>query len=352
MKKLLLIPALLLIAQFCLSGQGQQYKVGCIGFYNLENLFDTLDTPGVRDTEFTPTGANRYDTRVYLEKLDNLARVVSELGTDLTPDGVAVLGVAEIENRKVLEDFVFHPRIKDRNYEIVHYDSPDERGIDVALLYQPRYFQVTGSRAIPLLIYEGNGERNFTRDVLYVSGLFDGEPLHILVNHWPSRSGGEAATQPYRNAAAMLCKNVCDSLTQIDPNARIILMGDLNDDPTSPSVRKVLQANHKKKEVQPGGLFNPMYDFYKKGVGTLAYRDTWNLFDQIILSYGLINPQAGGYRFYQAHIHNKPYMVQKMGHFQGYPFRTYGGNTYLGGYSDHFPVYVYLIKAIQQASEN
>lgn len=326
--------------------QQKQYKVGCIGFYNFENLFDTLDTPDKLDEEFTPQGANRYDSKIYKEKLDHLARVVSELGTEITPDGVAILGTAEIENRSVLEDFVQHPLLRSRGYEIVHYESPDFRGIDVALLYQPKYFRVTSSRPIPMMIYDDKGERVYTRDILFVSGIFDGEPLHIMVNHWPSRRGGEAATQPLRNAAAQSCKMIADSLMLANPNAKIIIMGDLNDDPSSPSVREVLNAKQKKEQVKPGGMFNPMYDYYKKGIGTLAYQDAWSLFDQIILSYGFVNEKAGGYQFYQTQIHNKNYLVQSTGQFKGYPLRTYVGSTYMGGYSDHFPVYVYLLKEV------
>ncbi len=337
---------LLFTAPILIHAQQKQYNIGAIGFYNLENLFDTIDSPDTRDSEFTPLGDNLYNTEVYLDKLNKLARVISELGTDRTPDGVAILGVAEVENRKVLEDLVVEPAIRARRYEIVHYDSPDQRGIDVGLLYQPKYYKVLNSRPIPVEIYDDKGERTYTRDILFVSGLFDGEPLHVLVNHWPSRRGGEAATQPLRNYAASLCKAVADSLIQADPNAKIIIMGDLNDDPSSPSVRQVLNAKQKKEQVKPGGMFNPMYDFYKKGIGTLAYQDAWSLFDQLILSYGLINPSAGGYQFYQANVHNKPYMTQQTGHFKGYPFRCYVGATYTGGYSDHFPVYLYLIREV------
>jgi len=258
---------------FQLNAQEKEYKVGSIGFYNFENLFDTLDSPEIRDEEFTPNGDKLYNTTIYQEKLDHLASVVAELGTELTPDGIAVLGVAEIENRKVLEDFSQHPKVKNRNYQVVHFDSPDRRGIDVALLYQPKYFTVTHSEAVPLLIYEENGERIFTRDILYVAGEFDGEPIHLLVNHWPSRRGGEAASAPLRNAGAAVCKKICDSLTQINPYAKVMIMGDLNDDPASSSVKKVLQAKRKKTQVADRGLYNPMYDYYKKGIGTLAYRD-------------------------------------------------------------------------------
>jgi hypothetical protein len=335
---------LLLVAVLPLLSQAQRsFQIGCIGFYNLENLFDTLDAPNVQDEEFTPRGGYRYNTEIYVDKLGKLARVISELGTDLTPDGVSILGVAELENRKPLEDLLQDPKIKSRNYQIVHYESPDERGIDVALIYQPKYFKVTASRPVPVPL----PHNDFTRDILFVSGLYDGEPLHLLVNHWPSRSGGEAASQPLRNLAATICKDLIDSLQQADPNAKIILMGDLNDDPTSPSVRQILNAKGKKEQVEPGGLYNTMYDFYKKGIGTLAYQDAWNLFDQIIISHGLINPKTGGYQFYQAQIHNKAYLCQQTGQFKGYPLRTFVGTNYLGGYSDHFATYIYLIKELK-----
>ncbi len=324
----------------------QQYKIGAIGFYNFENLFDTIDTPNVRDTEFTPTGDKLWDSQRYQEKLNNMAEVVSRLGTELSPDGLAVLGVCEVENRKVLEDFVQEPLIRERGYQVVHHDSPDERGIDVALLYNPKYFQVLGKKAMPVLLYDEEGERDFTRDVLLVSGLFDGEPIHLMINHWPSRSGGEAASQPKRNAAALVCKQAADSLMQAQPGAKVIIMGDLNDDPISPSVKEVLNAERQVKRVKPGSLYNPWYQLYKKGIGTLAYRDAWNLFDQMIISYGLVNPEEG-YRLYKVSIYNEPYLLQKSGPYKGYPFRTFGGDNYLGGYSDHFPVYMYLIKPVE-----
>ncbi len=328
------------------NAQDQQYKVACIGFYNLENLFDTEDDPAINDEEFLPTGTRLWTTEVYQEKQRNLARVISELGASLTPDGVAILGVSEIENRRVLEDLVKEPALASRNYQIVHYDSPDRRGIDVGLIYQPKYFTVTGSKAIPLMIYGENESRIYTRDILYVAGLLDGEPLHVLVNHWPSRRGGEAATQPYRNAAALICKNVKDSLLQIDPNAKVIVMGDLNDDPTSSSVKKVMAAKHKKDAVKAGDFFNPMHEYFKKGIGTLAYRDAWSLFDQIILTEGLVNEKQDGFRFYKAQVYNEKYLIQKTGQFKGYPYRTFDFDNYIAGYSDHFPVFVYLIKPL------
>lgn len=338
---------LLLLSTTLLTAQAKkEYRVGAIGFYNFENLFDTEDDPAIRDEEYTPNGSRNWTAELYQTKLDNLAKVVSEMGTDLTPDGMSLLGVSEVENRRVLEDFVIQPAVKKRNYQIVHFDSPDRRGIDVALLYQPKYFQVEQAQAIPVEIFEGNGDRKYTRDVLFVSGKFDQDLIHVFVNHWPSRSGGAAASQAYRNAAAMEVKLVCDSLLEADPKAKIVIMGDLNDDPSSPSVKKVLNAKYKPKALKGPGFFNPMHAYFKKGIGTLAYRDAWNLFDQIIISEGLLNSSESGYQYYKAQIFSPKYLYQKTGNFKGYPFRTFGGNTYLGGYSDHFPVYIFLIKSV------
>jgi len=327
------------------SAQEHAYQIGLLGFYNLENLFDTIDTPDVNDTEFTPAGPKHYDTEMYLDKLGNLSQVISEVGVDLSPDGVAILGVAEIENRSVLEDLVRHPALASRNYQIVHYDSPDRRGIDVGLLYNPKYFTVTESRSVPVMIYEAtDNSRIYTRDILLVGGDYQGEQLYVMVNHWPSRRGGEARSAPLRNAAALVCKNLSDSLRLAVPNAKIVIMGDLNDDPVSPSVANVLQAAGKINKVRPGGFYSPMWSFFRQGIGTTAYRDAWSLFDQLVISDNWLNNEQAGYRFYQAYIYNPNHLVQKTGHFMGYPFRTFAGDTYLGGYSDHFPVYMAIIK--------
>ncbi|MEO1516588.1 MAG: endonuclease/exonuclease/phosphatase family protein [Bacteroidota bacterium] len=339
----------LLFSLLCTSStyaQKKQYKVGCIGFYNFENLFDTLDDPDIRDEEFTPDGSKRWTKSLYQEKLDHMADVVSQIGTDLTPDGLAILGTAETENRKVLEDFAKHPKLRARNYQVVHYDSPDSRGIDVALLYQPKYFTPSHTEALRLKIPLDNGDSLTTRDVLLVSGLFDGDSLHVLVNHWPSRRGGELRSRPNRIRAAMLNLEAVRKIQERDPDARIVIMGDLNDDPTSPSVKQILKAKSKRKKVASDELYNPMYDFYKKGVGTTAWRDAWSLFDQIIISGTLLQPTDNGYRYYKAEVFNKSFMTQKIGQFKGYPLRTFVGDSYRGGYSDHFPVYMYMVREL------
>lgn len=321
-----------------------KYRIAALGFYNLENLFDLENDTTINDEDFLPSGSYLWNAEKYKEKMSHLARVISELAIEKTPDGVAILGVAEVENRKVLEDLVKEPQIAARNYQIVHYNSPDERGIDVGLLFNPKYFKVTASKKLPVIIYGEDKQRNFTRDVLLVSGIFDGEPLHILVNHWPSRSGGEKVSDPWRVAAATVCKKACDSLLLDNPNAKYAIMGDLNDDPVNTSVKMVLRGKKEKEEVKKGDTFNPSYALYKKGLGTLAYRDAWSLFDQIILSPAWITPEVGGYQYFQFRVHNPSYMTQQSGQFKGYPLRTYVGTTYTAGYSDHFPTYIYMVK--------
>ena len=329
-------------------GQTKNYKVICVGFYNLENLFDTINQPEVNDEDFTPAGANHYTSEVYWDKLHHLSRVISEIGTDITPDGAAILGVAEIENHTTLDDLVKMESIKGRNYKVLEYDSPDLRGIDVALLYNPKYFTLESSKSlfVPLPSPDDSGTY-FTRDVLWATGKLDGETVHIFVNHWPSRRGGEEASAPNRAIAAGVSKKIIDSLMAIDPNTKIILMGDLNDNPTDPSMTKVLGCKPEISKVKPGGMFNPWVDFYKKGLGTLGYQDAWSLFDQIVYSYGWLDKNQSGYFFHKAHIFNKEYMVEKLGNFAGYPKRTFSGNLYNAGYSDHFPTYTILLKEIK-----
>ncbi len=337
--------AIFFLSQNFVTAQKPEYKISAIGFYNLENLFDTIDAPDIWDEEFTPNGSKVWNTSKYKEKLKNMAEVISRVATEKSKDGLAILGVSEIENRTVLEDLVKQPAIAKRRYNIIHFDSDDFRGIDLGLLYQPKYFTPKSAKSIPVYLYSGK-ERVFTRDILYVSGLMYGEMIHILVNHWPSRRGGESKTSPWRQQAASECKKVIDSLTAIDPMAKVIVMGDLNDNPNNPSVKKVLKTKRKIKKVKSGSdnMYNPMENFFRKGNGTTAYRDAWSLFDQIILSYGWLPKHQKGLRFFKAKIFNKSFLVQKKGHFKGYPKRTFAGGEFIHGYSDHFPVYIYVVK--------
>ncbi len=347
MKKTILL-SLVLVLPVWFFAQKAEYEVAAIGFYNLENLFDTIPSPNTNDRDFLPEGRLAWNTEKYWSKQANMAKVISLLASDVTPDGVALLGVAEVENRTVLEDLVVQPALKSRNYQIVHYDSPDERGIDVALLYQPKYFRVLGSKAIPVELRDPKtGEIDFTRDVLYVAGIFRGDTLHVMVCHWPSRRGGETGSVWMRAAAAQVCRNLADSLLARNELAKIIVMGDLNDDPTNPSLTKVLRAAKSTESMRPGDLYNPMYALYQSGNGTLAYRDAWNLFDQIVVSKGLVWKQAGGWQLLRAVVFREPWMFQEEGAFRGYPLRTFVGDIFLNGYSDHLPVYILTVRKKQ-----
>lgn len=323
----------------------QSYRAGLIAFYNLENLFDTINTEGVNDDEFSSTGLDRWTPDKYHHKISNMALAISKIGEDDGwKGGPAVIGVSELENSQVLEDLVADPLLKDSGYQIVHYDSPDLRGVDVALLYRTRYFRVTASTSNELKIFDEKGDRVYTRDQLVVSGIYDGEPMHFIVNHWPSRSGGELTTRPRRNAAADLARHLVDSLLAIDSKAKIFVMGDLNDDPSNESLRKHLKAAADAGKLKDGELFNTMYPLYKKGIGSLYYRDGLNFFDQIIVTPSLLGQDYSSYKFYKAQVFNSSFLVQKDGQYKGYPLRTYVGTVFQGGFSDHFPVYVLIVK--------
>jgi len=343
-----LLVALTLSTTTLFSQNKKSYKVNTIAFYNLENLFDFEDDPITFDNDRTPEGKDHWTEEHYNAKLKNMASVLAEIGQDITGTTPALIGVCETENRRVLEDLVNQEPLLQKDYGIIQFESPDRRGIDVALLYQKKLFIPTHYKAHPLYIYYDHdpSKRIFTRDQLLVSGMLDGEKIHVIVNHWPSRSGGEARSRPKRMKAAKLNKHLIDSLWSDDPYAKIITMGDLNDDPTSPSVKDILKTKKDRQEMQLKELYNPMEAIYKKGIGTLAWRDGWNLFDQIIVSTELTKKDYSSYRLYKAGVYNKTYLANPRGRYKGYPFRSFADGSYTGGYSDHFPVYIYLIKEV------
>lgn len=329
----------------------KSYKITTIAFYNLENLFDPFDDPEKLD-ELSPIMEMDESLRVeaYHGKLKNLARVISEIGEYKTHQSPTLIGVSELENRKVLEDLINEPSLRAKNYGIIHYESPDVRGIDVALLYRKGVFQPISTSTHTLYLYDQNNakKRIYTRDQLLVSGLLDGDTLHLIINHWPSRRGGEAGSRPKRQKAAALNKHLIDSLQAINPYAKIITMGDMNDGPYNSSIKKVLGAKAEKEEVGLKGLYNPMENMLsKQGIGSAAYRDNWDLFDQIILSAPFLKDDYSSYRFYKAGIFNPTYLTNPHGKYKGYPFRSFSNGAFSGGYSDHFPVYVYLIKEVK-----
>jgi len=329
---------------FSVKSQQKQFKVLSVAFYNLENLFDTIDTPDKNDVEYLPNGDYKWDSKKYNTKLEMMSEVIAQIGADVTNTAPAVIGVSEIENRKVLEDLVNMPLLKNYNFDIVHYESPDRRGVDVALLYQSSVMKVLNTRSATLKIKGRDGF--YTRDQLVVSGVIDSDTIHFIVNHWPSRSGGEKTSRPLRNAAADLTRSLTDSIMMTDPNAKIIVMGDLNDDPSNESLIKHLKAKKTIDETNAGDLFNPMYDMFKKGIGTLAYRDAWNIFDMLIVSYPLISKENKGFKLYKTRVFDKDFLKNESGKYKGYPKRTHAGGVYQAGYSDHFPVYLLLTKEI------
>src|SRR5215213_9654205 len=225
---------LFLVMHLFVAGQKKEYKTAIIAFYNLENLYDTVDNPITNDEEFLPKGIRNYSTAIYLDKLSKLSTVISQIGTEINPDGPALLGVAEVENDTVLKDLIHTRQLEKKGYKIVHYDSRDIRGVDVGLLYNPKYFTVENSDKLFVQLPGGSKDAFFTRDVLWVKGKLDGETIHVYVNHWPSRSGGEERSAPARAAAAAVVKHHSDSISKLDPAAKIVIMGDLNDDPVSP----------------------------------------------------------------------------------------------------------------------
>ncbi len=339
---LLVAVFLTLITTSCTQEKGE-YSMHCVAFYNLENLFDTINQEGVTDEEFIPAGKKKWTSDRYLEKLDNMARVISLIGVgDSTPDGAVLLGVCELENAGVMEDLANTDILKDRNYKFVHYDSPYYRGMDVALFYQPKYFTVLSSASHELNMPE---IENFTtRAQLLVTGILDGDTIHVIVNHWPSRRGGEEGSRHLRVAAAELTRSIADSLFNISSHANIIVMGDLNDDPVNKSVKETLGTNKNPEGMNKYQFYNPFENLHTVDYGSLAYRGSWNLFDQILVSRALTGEDCSSYKIYGANIFKEEFLIQQEGKYKGYPWRTYSYDDYIAGYSDHLPVYICLKK--------
>lgn len=322
--------------------KNKNYYVSAIGFWNVENLYDTINDPIKNDEEFLPEGTNAWTGPRYWEKINHLAKVISEMAVDATPDGLAILGLCEIENKNVLQDLVRDPQLKSRNYQYVLIEGPDARGVDPALIYNPNYFKVLKTVTYRITLPTDSAHK--TRDELVVSGSFGGEPLAVIVNHWPSRRGGELASRPNRIATAKMARHIADSITKFNPATKVVIMGDLNDDPDNESVKKYLKTANDVHKAHEGEYFNPMESLHKQGIGTLAWQDSWNLFDQTILSHAFLPTGYKTFQYYKAFVFNKPYLKSDFGNFKGYPFRTYSGGAYTAGYSDHFPVYMIIVK--------
>jgi len=319
--------------------QDESYR---IMFFNTENLFDTKDDTLTNDDEFLPEGERHWNNYRFYKKLNNTARVIIAVGEWQLP---AIVGLCEIENRYVLNQLVFETPLKNFDYRIIHRESPDWRGIDVAMLYRPEVFTPDTFFVIPVLFSFDPESR--TRDILYVKGRFNNnDTIHFFMNHWPSRYGGYMETAAKRDHAALLLRNRVDSLFRINPHSKIVIMGDFNDGPSDKSIRGVLKAQPDLPDVQPC-LVNLMAPYAQdKSSGTLKYRESWDVFDQVIISSYLLTADSGMVvKNSKAYIYNKDFLMEEDNRYLGKkPFRTYFGFKYQGGYSDHLPVYVDLEK--------
>ena len=320
----------------------KQGMVMGIAFYNLENLFDTINNNGKYDLEFSPQGSRQWDGRKYWSKINKLAYAISRLNTKTTPLGPAIIGISEIENESVVKDLVDAEPLKKYGLEYVHHDSPDRRGVDVGLLYNPKFYKVDNVTNHTLSIPDKPYFR--TRDQMCVVGRLMGQPVAIIVNHWPSRIGGEQQSSPLREAAAALSKHIADSLWKVNPDMGVIIMGDLNDDPQNKSCAKVLGASKKREGIGDHEFFNPFWKVLDDGIGTLAYKSQWNLFDQIIISGNLANGPSDKFHYLRPIVHNHEFLRDTEGNRQGYPRRTFSAGMWLDGYSDHFPTQVLFVK--------
>lgn len=340
---------LFVLVLLCNVASAQTKLAGyAIGFYNLENLFDYTHDEGKNDYEFLPDGSYHWNKMKYTHKLHNMSRVLGEMGTDKIPDGCAFIGVSEVENAHVLTDLVAQPALAARNFKFCHIEGPDRRGVDCALLYNPKYFTVKNVKLVPYVQKLEKDSAFKTRGFLTVSGELAGEHVTVVVCHWPSRFNGSF----YRETAGEEVRVLKDSLLRDDPNVKVFVMGDMNDDPTNKSMHEGLGAKENIDEVKAGEMYNPWYNTLVKGhTGTLKYQGSWNLFDQIVMTPNLLN-QNGKKDFstlkYISHqIFRRDYLFQETGKYKGNTKRTTAGGVWLDGYSDHLPVVVYLAKEVK-----
>lgn len=319
----------------------KEYFISAIGFWNVENLYDTLNDQWKNDEDFTPAGRNGWTGERYRTKITHLAEVISKMATDVTPDGLTMMGLCEIENKSVVVDLVNSPALKNRHYKIVHIEGPDARGVDPSFIYNPAFFKVIKSLSYSVKLKPDSNHK--TRDILVISGMLSGEAVTVLVNHWPSRRGGETQGRQNRNSAATVARRITDSVTRENPQARILIMGDFNDDPINESIKKIVGTCNDIDSLNGDQYFNAMEKLYKEGVGTLAWQDSWNLFDQILLNKNWLTPTTG-WQYHSTRVFNKDFLKNDYGRYKGYPLRTYTGAKYTGGYSDHFPVFILVKK--------
>jgi predicted extracellular nuclease len=340
---------LLLISLFLLESfaQAQPYEHydqarGNLGlrimFYNVENLFDTIDDPATLDEEYLPQSPLEWNTWKYYDKTNKIAQVIAYVGGMELPE---IVGVCEIENRLVLENLVKAPAIVKGNYRVVHYDSPDRRGIDVGLLYRVDKFKLMHSTPLRVVIPEDTGY--VTRDILYVKGVALGkDTLHVYVNHWPSRYGGQEASEFKRLAAAHTLKTHLDSIFLVNDQASVVIMGDFNDGPTNKSISEILEAGHPDK--QPDARLINMMKSLPESLGSHKYRGVWDYLDQFIVSNNLLQGQGYRVKPRQAFVVRAPFLLEEDNRYTGdFPLRSFRGPRYSGGFSDHLPIFLDII---------
>lgn len=334
--KYLIIAILLLCIVACRSKPGEVI----VAFYNCENLFDTVHDAGKQDGEFTPAGRYHYTTAIYNEKLHNIARVLAAMVTDDVPNGPAMIGLAEVENNHVLDALVAQISIAGRHYKYIWYNSSDRRGINVALLYDPQAFTVVDSEPLHVALPD-TGVEGATRDILHVVGILYDDTVHILVNHWPSRIGGTEETEYKRVAAAEVCRNEINKLSA--QKSRVIVMGDFNENPTDTCIKYILGATADTRLTDSTPLYDPWVKMFASGKGTLVYKHEWFLFDQIMISKRLLDNDAD-YRYDKIEVFKPSFIASGQTKNEIVPHRSFAGTCWIHGYSDHFPVLMYLKK--------
>ncbi len=395
MKPFCKLLAVLFFISAIVFSQSKKYQAATVMLTNVENLWDTInsvevvydkykfndplnrvsmgkaqaeeffakhkkeaDSLGVKlyikdqtlSDEFTPNSIKNWNSKKYFFKLNRVAQIILEIGQNSAAKSPPVIvGMVEVENRQVLEDLVNIPSLKPYNYGIAHLNSSDSRGIDVCFIYRKDRFEMESiNKYIVNLPLDDEGNQPKTRDIVTLSGKLDGESFTFIANHWPSRRGGEARSAPLRAIAGNLLKSIFEERLKVNPSEKIIAMGDFNDDPVSPSVKKHLGATSKKENLKNSDIYGPMEDLFKKGFGTLAYQDAWNLFDQILFSGNLIDKDYSSYKMFRTEIYSPKHLVAEEGQFKGYPKRSWNGDLFVeDGYSDHFPVYTVLLREVK-----
>lgn len=329
--------AIFVLAFFQLQAQAQQKLM--ISFYNQENLFDTINDPLKNDEEYLPEAKKQWNTIKYTNKINNMAKVIVSMNDGKGPD---VLGMCEVENAAVLNDIVKNKQLKKANYQFVHFEGPDLRSIDNALLYKKSAFKLIDSKSFPIV--SGQYPDLKTRDILFVRlQAKNKSEVVFLVNHFPSRVGGQEASEGKRFLAASVLRGIVDSLYKNNASENIIIMGDFNDEPNNLSMDSVLRAKASEYDLNNGNVFNAMYELKLNKDGSHYYRGEFSMLDQIILSSSITN--CTGKVCYQkssATIYKQPWIIETEGKYKGAPLRTFGGDKYLNGYSDHLPVYVII----------